>query len=149
MVTTPRVDWQAYTNSGFGFSIQYPPDWNLNINGNPNTSLSNNDSVFVLPKTPPKGFTPGGTGYLIAINIILNSPLKAYDYAKKEAYNPQGVSYDNLNGIQVVRSGGLPTAHNGGPIVYIQKNNFIIRISSEAVDYNTFNTIISTFKFTQ
>ena len=148
IVTMPGLNWQTYINSGFGFSIQYPPDWNLNINGNPNTSLSNNDSVFILPKTPPTGFTPGGTGYLIAINIILNNSLNAYDYAKKEAYNPQGVSYATINGIQVVKSGGIQTAHNGGPIIYVQKNSSIIKISSEAVDDNTFNTILSTFKFT-
>ena len=150
------ANWKTYTNKKYGFSIKYPQDWysytGYAWNDNPKDNFSH---VDLSPDTPPQGMGSGRpTGVRIfvgdkATDSSFNTDnLNVYNYAKKVAIDPNSVRYDTINGVQIVRTSGEPSAGNGGPSVFIAKNDVIIDIGAESMDEKAFNQILSTFKFT-
>lgn len=154
------ADWKTYTNEKYGFSFEYPVDWNVekdggsgiadyhvdlipqkalieykNKYGNESISMAG-ASVFTSNLSPKEWFmsTISPESIVEEKNLTINGNQVYYSEVSSEAYTD--VSY---------------TTSNQKLIVY-----FVIRIKEQGVNYNNdytmylaeFEKILSTFKFT-
>ena len=148
------VDWKIYTNSIYGFSFKYPPNWKiednlklntccLNIfnsqnpyeNDNLKTSVMKSQFYYVrnLPTTTKNQY----------INNLLNNQSEASPGPQDAKY----VSVANDNDLEVLKFNAFVSNYY---YVISRNSNFteVIEIASWNTD-PLFDKVLSTFKFTQ
>lgn len=158
-IPDPTVSWQTYTDTQDGFSFKYPANWiqisngseTVNLGPDPKT-LSSQDLI-----TKKEG---------IAVTILPNTqnlPTKDFFETVFEKSDP---NFANLSTRQLIvnqeKQLNLPAIQNAlfvhsfpggeatiGPFAFIPKQTTMIELGMGDTDanYQTFNLILSTFKF--
>jgi hypothetical protein len=156
LVATNTATWNTYTNAKYAYSIQYPDNWNSQLAEKTGSAFAS--SVVLNNSGSPE----------IKINAIAkisdSSNLSFADYVQVAGIKEFG--YSKLATIKpITTASGLSgyettwvTSANGQtsttlPITYFEipsdKTATIEVFLYNAVDTNTYETMVSTFKFTQ
>ena len=146
------ASWKTYTNTQYGFEIKYPKDWQIGYQ-------SNSFAHFY------KGTLHGTIGEGAELNIFFNIDNLTLENLIKYTQRPDDQREDfNINGIKAVKLIGkiyqptevpIPIEKSLEEKLLVVKDNvkFEIIIDALGQDYQnyleTFNQIISTFKFTK
>ncbi len=131
---TTTSGWKTYTNSHYGFQIQYPKTWNV-VEGTWNGVGNNN---VILRKD---GFIPAAPGdFDVAINVGIRKPVSATLTSNAKVAGIEATKIESIAGTQ----SGPRTEY------YVEKNSVSYQI---VLDYNNprdyvADEILSTFKFT-
>ncbi len=151
-VSAGTANWKTYTNSGVGFTIKYPEDWQINECGEEIVFFAPNDQLLGICESDFVGL----------IFIALN---KNVSYS---AYKNTGSSYlDNfiqeeisISGREAFKRSGIYTGiYNSEPLKGYQQIAYVVNISDESFiieysqkpgrnDYSKiFELMVSTFQF--
>ncbi|MDD5032013.1 MAG: DUF333 domain-containing protein [Patescibacteria group bacterium] len=145
--TIDTSNWQTYKNNELGVEFKYPYNWVENKEINKNYSLC-------LVDKNKDNYVEGGKVCLFAIAVDKNkgkytSPLEVVE-EKPETLrqNVKELSVDNVAGMQVTNYIGAETI-----VVFQEKIYYLLTMNLGSDDLNgplmnQYNTIISTFKFT-
>ncbi|PJE67671.1 hypothetical protein COU95_01115 [Candidatus Shapirobacteria bacterium CG10_big_fil_rev_8_21_14_0_10_40_9] len=163
-VATPTPDetanWKTYTNTKYGYSIKYPPDFEIKEAEIANTPLIGGVSILD-PKARDEKIAPkyrllfGISLYRTeneAIEEIYKEPLSQY-LGQKEFANIGTIAWVELDGKRAVRTTGSST---GGFFDRVEAINKEIKFNIEETAFTeeereankqTLNLMLSTFRF--
>ena len=157
MVTTsddPTANWKTYVNRELGFSLKYPNNWNQ---GDKNVVEGN---IVVLTPAPVEQI--GYQVQAVYIQVRNNSkhltsieyynqvlkPFQAGSVCTNPLINTNVPSA--LKNLNVTIIEGMCGVLSQGPRMVVDKDNYIVDVSSsftDKVDSNLIYQILSTFKF--
>lgn len=146
-------NWNNYHNNEYGFSIQYPNEWKLEENlldTRPLLEIKTADNVACSGGGP----TAPDEGYSVGIFIDKNDDKKTLESIKqaKEKFECNDVAIKNINGKEMLFSGGCPELCGGYPDYIYLDDNYIYTFNSvwwpsEDSFEELFDQIINTVKF--
>jgi len=162
VILTPRkddmVNWKTYTNTQYGFGIQLPSDWQIQVNQNV-VSFNSQENVKVFEQAKKEKRSEGPAS---------NITFLAYDDIAKQASN-EGIALNSKTLEEYVRlsqnnfvktqkiSFAGQIAFRGSELgmfdtdaIWIQKSNHLYKIwleSNVGMDTQLSDKILSTFKF--
>jgi len=148
----PMAGWKTYTNSEFGYSLDYPSNWSLNAESTSNGSISGN-RLYILPPNP-LSTQAVDEDFSILIRDASKESLNLTTERQKMQYPNQYVTYSETT----VTIGGVTAylyqksndddstknillAHNGY-FYYIDTHGIRSTVKAQL------DQILSTFKFT-
>ncbi len=144
------ANWKTYTNIPNGFSIKYPSEWNVKENTYNKSDLPKFSVTIMPPSKPDIEFPP-----IIGVRVYDNSSsLTLENFVKKQnpfSFQSTTVVVSGVGGIKI----SLPGATNNDHIfLAFNKNIYDISLDhsvkkEDDINSETFNQILSTFKFTQ
>lgn len=144
--TVDTSGWKTYTNSQYGFSFMYPPQWNTNNLG------AETAVYFVSVKVPDQSSTvnvswiPSSTIlHFTDLTDYINAQYGPADIISKKNITQSGISWTILT--------TSPSWANGQQVVeaLAYQNGIVYKIYSQNDSNNLplFNQVLSTFKFTK
>ena len=149
--SNPTVNWQTFINNKYGFSFQYPNNWEVK---------PSEKGVYISSIAARRDMPEGGMGMSVeTTNLKLADFVHRFD--SKEYVHPTSAdpshfqTYDQLNTQERITLDGIPATHLvvtteiGLDVNYLffnhNQQNFVIGYA----DYDPFHKqILSTFKFT-
>lgn len=175
--TNETANWKTYTNTKYGFTVNYPSDWKVGELTMPVSLNKSGDSAPIVNFHAPGFPTPGvgldgGIGFFVHMtesSIVLadwvkdngyKSPDASYETIKMAGYNAVRINFvmtqDRRNEILSLpggRGGPLPVGYKA-IFTYIQKGDLIFEIQAGKItnpdDFlKIADQLLSTFKFTQ
>ena len=160
-----KPNWDVYTNSVWGFSIEYPASYTLNEEGLTDATNSFSQGAL-LQITDPRAPADAGAEFDISLAIqplVNNGPLYssinsllAYDQNQAAEYGAQAEeTYKKvqINGADAIQSFDYNISGDSlGPAVsegydFLGKNTVIYSLSWSPPTYGFFSEVASTFKF--
>jgi len=141
--------WKTYTNSEYGFGFKYPNDWEF-IESNISEGAKNDLKMALWLNGLPKGKT-----YLFEESteypIIITAYNKAFNYSQ---YPAGGNNPKIINGLNFVEFDIKGITYPDSHFFVLDLKNKYIQITdntkiTDAKLTDTFNKILSTFKFTK
>lgn len=171
------ANWKTYTNTKYGFIVNYPSDWKVGEFTVPVSLNKSGDSAPIVNFQAP-GFPTPGVGLDGGIGFFVHMPegdKVLADWVKDNGYKSPDAAYETIKmaGYNAVRINSVMTQDRrneilslpggrGGPMpvgykaifIYIQKGDFIFQIQAGKItnpdDFlKIVDQILSTFKFTQ
>ncbi len=149
------ADWKTYTNTKYNYTFKYPQSWGLIdylYNSNTKQQVDKFDFVNLNNEAIAENSVPiGDYGIFFRIAAISSIPT---DNGPKESYKQSSINFNGITGTKLIFT--APSAIDGsfGTTIYFTHNNqsFAINWNNDNQDgahNNNFDTILSTFKFTQ
>lgn len=134
-IPDPTAGWKVYTNSIYGYSIKYPPDWTATDLG----QLEPKVPSFVTLNPNTEKASPSA-----ALSITISSSTRtATEVAALKSQTRQSITVSGLTGIKTTErdSNGNESLH----VVLYGKNYVYILVGKKKYE-STFNLIYPTFK---
>jgi hypothetical protein len=120
LITTSTAGWHSYTNSTYGISLLYPPDWRQSPVGQPDGT--NNTAYYIMDFVPPISQDPSADTILgIGIDNTTRQStpsLNQYAYDTIKSYR----SAANVTDFKVIKAGtNITMGGHPGYILYYTK----------------------------
>jgi len=162
-ISDDTANWKTYTNTDYGYELQYPPTWKIEIPSN--TSGIGKESVFVnlISDTRIVHEKIGNPPYSVGISIYDNSENKSITEIDKQVNTNITYQEETINAMKAYRIARLSQQFDDLKIYYqrvylkTKDKNYVSMsfapfnpdkpLANQESQYKIFNQILSTFKF--
>lgn len=150
--TDKTANWKTYTSSKGNYSLQHPPDW---------IKEENRTSSFCLTCPHLELRSPNQPTQILEVTVFPKQNTSLNEFLVKTIWGgsfpvnkqPQTKPY-TLNNITGIRTSDIPSAVYDRDVILLKKSDALYMLdysylSKMQPNTNTFNQILSTFKFTE